>query len=82
MVSRMIREDMVDDKIKELIEISAMRCRKYKEEVLIELIKTILITADECCENCTGCRELNGCVLTRINEGYDNIFGSVNYKEL
>ena len=78
-----LREDLVDEKINELIDISNVSCKEYKRESLVDIVKTIVcITADECCEDCKGCRELNGCVLTRIREGFDNIFGSLNSEDL
>ena len=77
-----LREDLIEDKVKEIIDVSWVTCKGYKHECLSDIIKTILITADECCDNCNSCRELNGCVLTRIREGFDNLFGSMNSEEL
>ena len=78
----MNKEEQFENKVMELIEISGNTCLKYKKDALIDIVKTLVwITADECCDNCCGCRELNGCVLTKIKEGKDNIFGTLHFDE-
>ncbi len=53
----------------------------YKDECIKELKDYIDITVNECCKKCEVCCESNNCVVTRMLNGFTNMFGIDFYKK-